>query len=661
MSQLSFLAHLTHQAHQAHIVVGGASAPAKPPAPSHHSGLVVTTLAAIAAALAAGLFAWAVKQLVAPSLTRAGTGLAAWLADYAAVLRSSGLRRIRRYQRSVAGYAAEHTLGFGTEPISVRDVYVPLHREAAAGTGREDLYELIRRTGSTVVTGEAGAGKSMLLKHSLQEWSDRRTHRRAQIPVLIELRRLNGLDAADIDLTAQVTAFLETNRYKGAASFVPKALEDGRLSLLFDGLDEVTADRLDHVVDLLRDFARRYDGCQMVVTCRTSLYRGELNFGTVIQVAELDDATIRRLLSRWPGLDHAAQERLYRALGTNGTLKRLARSPLLLSMMAWLTASQTTLPTSRADFYETAIEHLVRRDDVLRRGRSQFAWTKKLAVLRGLALLLQDRAGTDGDRLSFSHAEALDHIRSVAMAIDLDTKDAEPLLREIADRTELLVSAGGVAPRYSFRHLTFQEYLAAKGLRDDRDGLLARYDRDHNAWREAVILWCGIADRDATPLIKELMSRASADERVLALECAAATTKVDEATVTAIVDQLLPGLSATRAEVREQAVVAFGNAAAGSGPRSALVRRRLLEVGARASARLMRSSALRALALSGHETAADFLADLATTDSLAPIPAPWAIWPFPACRFARTRTTRTRSTISPRSAPRRPSRRCWDC
>jgi hypothetical protein len=152
VSQLSYLTR---------VVVGRASAaPAKTPAPPHHHGLVLTTLAAAAVALAtAGLFAWAVKQLLASSLTRAGTGFAAWLADKAAVLRSSGLRRIRRYQRSVAGYAAEHTLGFRTEPISVRDVYVPLHREpisvrdvyvplrreSAAGAGREDLYELIRR------------------------------------------------------------------------------------------------------------------------------------------------------------------------------------------------------------------------------------------------------------------------------------------------------------------------------------------------------------------------------------------------------------------------------------------------------------------------------------------------------------------------------------
>jgi hypothetical protein len=615
MSQWSQLFRLTYLA-------AADLAAAKAPDPPHHNSVLTTALAAVVAAIAtAGLIVWALKLLVAPSLTRAGTGFASWLADHLAVLRSSSLRRIRRYQRSMAGYAAAHALGFGTEPISVRDVYVPLHRETAAGTGsgsaavagREDLYELVRRAGCTVVVGEAGAGKSMLLKHSLQEWSDRRTDRRAQIPVLIELRRLNALDAAGIDLVAQVTEFLTTNRYKGAAGFVPKALEDGRLSLLFDGLDEVTADRLDRVVVLLRDFAQRYSGCQVVVTCRTSLYRGELQFGTVIQVAELDDATIRRLLSRWPGLDYAAQERLYRSLGTNSTLKRLARSPLMLSMMAWLTAAQITLPTSRVEFYDVAIEALVRRDDVLHRGRSQFAPNKKLAVLRGLALLLQDRAGTDGDRLSFSHAEALDHIRSVATSIDLDPKDAEPILKEIADRTELLVATGGVAPRYFFRHLTFQEYLAAVELRDDRDGLLARYDRDHNAWREAVILWCGKADRDATPLIRELMNRPAAAERVLALECAAATTKVDEATVSAIVDQLLPILS-----WREQTVVAFGDAAAGSGPRSALIRGRLVKAVHDSSLSMVnRSSAMRALAISGHESAADFLADLATTDVLA--------------------------------------------
>ncbi|MBS2535441.1 NACHT domain-containing protein [Catenulispora sp. NF23] len=601
-----------------------ASATAAATASTHQSGLLTgVVLAAVSALAVAGLFAWAVKQLLAPSLTRAGTGLAAWLADHLAVLRSSSLRRIRRYQRSAAGYAREHTLGFGTEPVNVRDVYVPLHREAAEGGDREDLYELIRGSRRTVVTGEAGAGKSMLLKHSLMKWTEGRATRRSVVPVVVELRRLNALDAAGIDLTEQVIAFLETHRFRGAAGFARKALQDGRLSVLFDGLDEVTSDRLDRVVDLLRDFAQRYDGCQVVVTCRASLYRGELDFGAVVRVAELDDATIRRLLARWPGLDDAAQERLYLALGTNGTLKRLARSPLMLSMMAWLTAARITLPASRAEFYDTAIEHLVKRDDVLKRGRSQFPASKKLAVLRGLALLLQDRAGGDGDRLSIAHDEALAYIRSVATAIDLDDKDGEELLRELAERTELLVATGGVAPRYSFRHLTFQEYLAAVELRDDREGLLERYDRDPNAWRETVILWCGKADRDTVPLIKELMKRGSVGEQVLALECAAAATKVDEATVTAVVDLLIPSLSAVSRSVRAQVSVAFGNAMAGSGPRSARIRGRLMEMARAAGASaggkktVSRGALVKALALSGHGSVAEFLAGLAATDASA--------------------------------------------
>lgn len=579
---------------------------------------------AVGALAGAGFFIWMLKQVLAPSLNRAGTGLSGWLADRFAVLRSSGLRRVRRYQRSVAGYARHHALGFGTEPISVADVYVPLHREARDGQ-HEDLYEVIRASPRSVVTGEAGAGKSMLLKNSLLVWAGRPATRRGPLPVLVELRRLNGVDADQLDLVAQITAFLETNRFKDAAAFAPKALEEGRLSILFDGLDEVNADRLDRVVDLLRDFGRRYGGCQTVVTCRSSLYRGELAFGTVVQVAELDDASIRRLLSRWPGLGPDAQKRLFLALGTNGTLRRLARSPLLLSMMALLTADGITLPNSRAAFYEAAITHLVARDEVLRRGRSRFPDVTKFAVLRGLALLLQDRTGTGRDRLSISHSDAVDYVRSVAAAIDVDPKDAEPLLREVVDRTELLISTGGVAPRYLFRHLTFQEYLAAVELGADRHGLLERYDRDPNAWREAVILWCGEADLDAIPLIKDLMARDSADERVLALECAAAVTRVDMATVVDIVERVLPSLRVSRSEEREQAALAFGNAAAGNAQRNVLIRERLIKA-ARAAAstssgsrkvRRWRSGLYRALALSGHESAAALLAELAVQDAEA--------------------------------------------
>ncbi|WP_370347731.1 NACHT domain-containing NTPase [Catenulispora sp. MAP5-51] len=573
--------------------------------------------AAVAGALGlGGVAALSVKQLITPSLNRAGASFAEVLTDYLAVLRSRSLRRIRRYQRSVAEYAREHTLGFGTEPISVRDVYVPL---AAVATGeRRDLYEAIRGERRSVVIGEAGAGKSMLLKHSLLEWTERHTTRRSEIPVLVELRRFNSGPADAIDLVAQVQEFLHTHRFKGAAGFVTKALEDGRITVLFDGLDEVTADRLDGVVQKLKDFAQRFTDCQIVVTCRSSLYNGELDFRTVVRVAELDDATIRLLLHRWPGLDAASQERLYRTLGANAALKRLARSPLLLSMMAWMTTSGIALPTSRADFYDTAIENLVRRDDVLKRGRSQFAANKKLVVLRGIALVLQDRAGADRDRLNISHASALEHIRSIAASIDLDEKDAEPLLAEIVERSELLSSSGGVAPSYFFRHLTFQEYLAAVELRDDREGLLDRYVTDRNAWRETVKLWCGRADRDATPLIRYLLDHDGPGGCTMALECVSATTRVGEAIVRETVDLLEVDL--VRADgvlPNPEVILAFGNAAAGSGPRSALIRDRLFELARSGSDFYRAEAAMEALAASGHESAAEFLASGSTTSDIS--------------------------------------------
>lgn len=134
---------------------GGSSAPGT---------LLWVAIAGLASSLiAGGLVAWSVKQLITPSLNRAGASIADLLLDYLAVLHSRSLRRIRRYQRSVGDYARRHTLGFGAEPISVRDVYVPLARETAGR--REDLYEAVREERRSVVTGEAGAGKSMLLKH----------------------------------------------------------------------------------------------------------------------------------------------------------------------------------------------------------------------------------------------------------------------------------------------------------------------------------------------------------------------------------------------------------------------------------------------------------------------------------------------------------------
>jgi predicted NACHT family NTPase len=249
---------------------------------------------------------------------------------------------------------------------------------------------------------------SLLLKNSMLQWAEDGDRRR--VPVMVDLHRCNA-EASDMK-TLVAAELARAGLGRGVAAFVERGLEDGRLRLLFDGLDEVARSEHDRVVRELRDLARMYPRCQLVVTCRGAAYFGQLapEFTHVVRVAEFDDAAIRRFLRNWPGIETQAKvDQVFGALRKSPPLMLLARSPLVLTMIAYLQTTKfartgSTLPNSRPAFYQAAIGHLLGRDIEMGRagGISVYEPGDKLAVLQRVALAMQETQSAVGDRLSIS-------------------------------------------------------------------------------------------------------------------------------------------------------------------------------------------------------------------------------------------------------------------
>ncbi len=206
--------------------------------------------------------------------------------------------------------------------------------------------------------------------------------------------KLHRCNAADVSLANLIKDEFERNGVHGQGTIVERALADGKLLVLFDGLDEVTQNNQTRVVNMIKDFVTKWDNCQYVTTCRIAVYTGQLSpqFSSTVSIAEFDDAGIRRLLANWPALDAAEADRFFAGLAESPQLMRLAGSPLLLTMMVYLHAevfakTGRTLPSSRPAFYEVAVEHLRRRDRELARddALSDYEGADKRAVLQRVA------------------------------------------------------------------------------------------------------------------------------------------------------------------------------------------------------------------------------------------------------------------------------------
>ncbi|HUN31865.1 MAG TPA: NACHT domain-containing protein [Trebonia sp.] len=587
-------------------------------------------LYAAALLVAGGVLLWVAQQFFGSLITALGSKSADFLvAGLAGRGRVAG-GRLRGYRRAVQRNYSSHALGFGgTEVIDIRTVYVPLRYDEAGR--REDVYGRIRDESRSVVVGPAGAGKSLLLKNSMLIWAGnarmRPGHRGdRRLPVLVELHRCNDSEA---DIAQLVLEELDRNQVRRPKSFVDRAVRDGRLRLLLDGLDEVSKDRQQRVVTMIRDFARSNPACQIVVTCRDAVYYGQLTpeFPHVVRIAELDDASIRRLLGNWEDIDRPDVDNLVGTLRANPQLMHLARSPLLLTMIAYLYVSKfaksgRSLPGSRVTFYETAITHLLGRDQFLARAGSLSAYDAgdKMAALQRIAATMQDSAaGGLGDRKEITQVEAIAATRSVLPDLNLDEGNAKPLFLEIVDRSQLMISLDQQRSSYSFRHLTLQEFLAARELADRPDDLLHGYMNDPDGWREVVKLWCGVTTRNSTTVVREVLAFGSLRHQVLALECLAEAKRIDEAFAAEIVDHFM-GMLGVTGETAPVLVKGFGALAAAGGPRGQDVLGRLrgmADLAAPAADEDARRAAIAALSASGRVEAAEILALLAPHDEVA--------------------------------------------
>lgn len=569
--------------------------------------------------LAALLIIWAVQKFLGKWIESGASALQEWIIGRFAAggwFRHAALRK----------YVAALLEDYDKVPVpfieredqrpSMRKIYVPLQTLDEDDRRLEsDAYDNVRRARRSVVLGPPGSGKSMLLKNSILVWAEdveriskeRRFRipiggrRSRNVPVLVELRRCVPSDGIPGIRDLIIDQFAD-HAFAKAARFVDRTLYDGDLTILFDGLDEVGTTNRKQVCNLLTDFANRYAKCQMVVTCRTAIYQGQLSekFADVVRVADFDDAQIRRFMRNWqrrPG-DPLADQLLH-VLREVPRLMQLARNPLLLTLIAYLYAyrgKETQLPRSRAQFYKEATDFLLRNKPEL-----DYSQGTKMAVLQRLALAAQDTPASDLDRQVMPYAKVIATIRTVLPSTVLREDDVQPLLDEIVIRSGIIKQIRG-EQSFHFAHLTLQEFLAAAELADRPDDLIQRYRSDPAIWRETIKLWCGYVSRDSKPVISTVFE----SDPVLAFECLADAVQVDEALARKITEYHEGRLGVSGAG--DDAVVqAFGAVASDPGPKGQAVLSFLTNI-ANTQNDPRHMAALHALAASNLPRAADVLA-----------------------------------------------------
>jgi predicted NACHT family NTPase len=308
-----------------------------------------------------------------------------------------------------------------------------------------------------MVLGQPGAGKSTFLRRMGLEVlkGQQRKYKHACIPVMLELRSFNR---KEINLEKAIVEEFRTCGFPKPEAATKKLLEQGKLLILLDGLDEVATDQMDDAIRSIQDFVQLHDKNRFIASCRVATYRGNFKRFSDVAMADFDDEQIQQFISNWFGSDAALTKECWDKLNSNEhrAAKELTQTPLLLTLICLLYQRSRKFPTNRSTLYERALRVLL-EEWAAEKGIPQQEVYKGLDTKRK-EMLLSEIAykAFETNRLFIPKRELTRDIEELLKELLPEEKivDGNAVLRAIAQQHGVLVARAEEI--YSFSHLTLQ-------------------------------------------------------------------------------------------------------------------------------------------------------------------------------------------------------------
>jgi hypothetical protein len=328
-------------------------------------------------------------------------------------------------------------------------------------------------------------------------------------------------------------------------------LKEGRALVILDGLDEIPASsQRDEIIEAVDAFIRQFippslfheTGNQLVVTSRIAGYhaaplRGDLAHVTVEPMTDVAVSVfmrgwlhevVRRISPPDRPDDQLQAEATAWADALLGMLRlperrharELATNPLLASVIATVFyAGKGALPRQRVELYQAAIDILV---DIWYRRKADepeldVQRHELFDILPAIAVHIHQHKPTGFIEENELHDLALRELAMVRGENPLrpnaaTRSDLDSLMRLLRDDVGLLAAGGkGV---YRFLHLTFQEYLAGRGVVRDPEQAPKEFQRLVNdpRWREPLLMALGYINWRSPAAAADIIGRLLADQ-----------------------------------------------------------------------------------------------------------------------------------------------------
>lgn len=424
-----------------------------------------------------------------------------------------------------------------------------LNRSAEVGAARL-LYQ---RYNNVLVLGDPGSGKTCFVKRELIAYCDPlpdgNSWYSGHLPVYVALAEAARLLGEQADLLSVCEMLSARRGIPLPRSVIEQHLNEGRVAFFFDGLDEVGL--LEKRIELIAQIdslmkAHAHRGSRFVLSSRPAAIEpvDVPDLFTYLELKGLTESEIAVLAGRvltarisddaQANLSDEEQDLIRRLLDdvkTSPGIARIARNPLLLTLLVLIYANSGALSARRHLVYGQAIKTLVsvrgretREQQISEADLRSRLGRLALAIFRREIAEIPARADVISLMAPLMSAPKGERTREQA---------AGSFLQEVAEATGLLAfhseKGGAASDLVTFMHFSFLEYYAAAGLlRENVHSSLAEYSSNRR-WRDVITLLFGIASEhtDITPYLKAVLDGQAPGEEVtktrllLAIDCAA--------------------------------------------------------------------------------------------------------------------------------------------
>jgi formylglycine-generating enzyme required for sulfatase activity/energy-coupling factor transporter ATP-binding protein EcfA2 len=400
------------------------------------------------------------------------------------------------------------------------------------------LSRVLNDTDHLLVLGAAGLGKTTFLRYvsfvlataildnTINAVKDNLgiDWPKAPIPVYLPLRevgyrfersRHDGMVEGDPDAVVDCFANgLDLQPTEAVAAWLRRNLTDGNCLVLFDGLDEVIDTRTRDLVDEAIDrFIRRYPRNRYVVTARPEIMGRSTYFEgsfTECKIQLLRSDEIRQFVRNWYVALHQNQPQpqrytvetevaeLMRAIDSDESVRELAVSPMILTIIAAMHYARNSLPHRRVELYDQCTLALCGEWDQAKPGPaaksnqwyhqdSLMSASTRRIQLEYVAEYLQDKGHPEAGVAELARWLAQ---CSPPFQSDDGEQAAEVFLRGIAMRGGILEAHHN--QRYGFAYPVFQSYLCARRIARNPQRMqeLLNHSGDPH-WRSTIRLVAG--------------------------------------------------------------------------------------------------------------------------------------------------------------------------